>query len=409
MRAENIEIHTKSITDELPNCIFTGIGTAINQLYDENGTTAGLQHISYDNSFQCQQSDRMSLYVICSGNGFSKYAKEKLVAEILFGQLNDNTHEDVKDVLRQAFSSLERDYLNWIDECLTQQVQNMDQIRNSNEEATLQSFAEQNTVYGIHIALAFIYNYKLYTCNVGKCRVILCKTDSSNVLRAVQMSAGCEINQETTTYGCESILSRLEIVGPIPLDDSHRFLVMMSSGLCKALQEVHNHEEQNVNRELVQSIVHCFRIKPSLGIVAQSVIEKIMSQHLAHHMQRTNNTSFKSRPDMTLMIRNFNYPMPNGIQFTPPLPPPNKVTFNPVNREHALTNTTMTTSSEHTSNLDTTNSNYTSGSTATNSSNRSEFFDINVRINPYIDFSDYYKNIEVAKKKGTLPKTIRFN
>lgn len=112
----------------------------------------------------------------------------------------------------------------------------------------------------------------------------------------------------------ESILSRLEIVGPIPLDDSHRFLVMMSSGLCKALQEVHNHEEQNVNRELVQSIVHCFRIKPSLTIVAQSVVEKIMSQHLAHYMQRANNSSFKCRPDMTLMIRNFNFPMPNEIR-----------------------------------------------------------------------------------------------
>lgn len=41
-------------------------------------------------------------------------------------------------VCRQAFSSLERDYLNWIDECVTQQVQNMEQLRNSNEEATLQ-------------------------------------------------------------------------------------------------------------------------------------------------------------------------------------------------------------------------------------------------------------------------------
>lgn len=124
-------------------------------------------------------------------------------------------------------------------------------------------------------------------------------------------------------YNCsESILSRLEIVGPIPLDDSHRFLVLMSSGLCKALQEVHNNEEQNINRELVQSIVHCFRIKPTLGVVAQSVVEKIMSQHLAHYMQRTNDLQFRNRPDMTLMIRNFNYPMPNEIR-----PQQNKVEY----------------------------------------------------------------------------------
>lgn len=59
MRAENIETHTKSLTDELPVCSSTGTGIVTNQFYDENGTTAGEQDISYDNSFQCQQSDRM--------------------------------------------------------------------------------------------------------------------------------------------------------------------------------------------------------------------------------------------------------------------------------------------------------------------------------------------------------------
>lgn len=61
----------------------------------------------------------------------------------------------------------------------------------------LQLFAEKQTVFGIHIALALIYNSKLYTCNVGRCRIILCKTDDSNVLRAVQMSAVSE-NFDTT-------------------------------------------------------------------------------------------------------------------------------------------------------------------------------------------------------------------
>lgn len=59
MRAENIDAHTKSLTDGLPVCNCTGTGSASNQLYDENGTTVGEHHISYDNSFQCQQSDRM--------------------------------------------------------------------------------------------------------------------------------------------------------------------------------------------------------------------------------------------------------------------------------------------------------------------------------------------------------------
>lgn len=91
----------------------------------------------------------------------------------------------------------------------------------------------------------------------------------------------------------------------------------MSSGLCRALKDIHNNEDQNINRELIQSIVHCFRIKSSINVVAQSVVEKIMSQHLAHYMQQTNNEKFKIRPDMTVMIRNFNYPIPNEILSTP--------------------------------------------------------------------------------------------
>lgn len=36
---------------------------------------------------------------------------------------------------RQAFASLERDYLSWIDECLTQQVQNMNMNMNQNRNS----------------------------------------------------------------------------------------------------------------------------------------------------------------------------------------------------------------------------------------------------------------------------------
>lgn len=41
-----------------------------------------------------------SLYIICSGNKFSDFAKEKLVAEILFGNFNESSPDDVKGVLR---------------------------------------------------------------------------------------------------------------------------------------------------------------------------------------------------------------------------------------------------------------------------------------------------------------------
>lgn len=164
---------------------------------------------------------------------------------------------------------------------------------------------------GIHIAVALIYNSKLYTCNVGQCRIILCKTDNNNVLRAVQMSADYDNTANTNNSIGETILSRsLEIVGPIPLNETHRFLVLMSFGLCKTLDKVYN-DENNINRELIQAIVQQFRVQPSLAAVAQTVIERIVSQHYTNYVEHNGDRQINGRADLTLMIRNFNFSLPN--------------------------------------------------------------------------------------------------
>lgn len=85
-----------------------------------------------------------------------------------------------------------------------------------------------------------------------------------------------------------------------------------------------------------------------------------------------------------------------------------QVTFNPINREHLLSNNTYS-STDQSGNNDTTNSIYTSSSSTTSNSNQSEFFDKNTRIHPYVDFSEFYQNIEVARNNGTLPSILQFN
>lgn len=44
--------------------------------------------------------------------------------------------------------------------------------------------------------LALIYNSKLYICNIGNCRALLCKTDENNVLRVIQLSVDHNISNE---------------------------------------------------------------------------------------------------------------------------------------------------------------------------------------------------------------------
>lgn len=74
------------------------------------------------------------LYAICSGeNGHevAEFAIQKITAEILFGQLNGCTTEGVKDVLRQAFVSVEKDHLNSIDKFLAEKTELQCQIPES--------------------------------------------------------------------------------------------------------------------------------------------------------------------------------------------------------------------------------------------------------------------------------------
>lgn len=165
-------------------------------------------------------------------------------------------------------------------------------------------------------------------------------------------------------------------------------------------------------------------------------MEKIASQHFALYLNSLQESPFKCRSDATLMVRNFNFPMPNAIQV-----PRNRinvskmecisiflitltvkcirlyclthinciqVTFNPIDKEHFLTNSTYSTSNQSYS-ADTSNSCYTNSSTTTSSSMQSELFEQNSRITPYVNFIDYYKNVEFAKKNGTLPSAIQFD
>lgn len=114
------------------------------------------------------------------------------------------------------------------------------------------------------------------------------------------------------------------------------------------MDEIHSMDTNIVNREIVQIVVQqvclvdrivdlftwltlvwCisyvilgiahfyifqFRQKSSLKIIAQSVVEKIASQHFALYLNAVQESPFKSRPDSTVMVRNFNYPMPNALQ-----------------------------------------------------------------------------------------------
>lgn len=158
--------------------------------------------------------------------------------------------------------------------------------------------------------------------------------------------AGYKDSSYLSGASSEPVISQPEIVGPIAVDESCRFLVLMSGGLCKTLRDIYSNETSIVNREIVQMIVEqvshtahfpldnwigmynylChlnfffflsgkqFRTQSTLSGVSQSAIHKIVQLHHDTYMRQVEEAAFQSREDITLLVRNFNFPMPNAIQ-----------------------------------------------------------------------------------------------
>lgn len=211
---------------------------------------------------------------------------------------------------------------------------------------------------GCSVVLALIYNSKLYIMNIGNCKALLCKNDSHNVLRVVQLSvdhnlcnndeaerlkklgldvqalsqaplsstrcignylgkAGYKDCEFLSGASSEPITSQPEIVGGFPIDESCRFLILMSSGMCNALNDIYDGDSLQVNKEIVQMTVEQFRMQSTLAGVAQSVVHKAVQLHHDTYMQKTQHMeddTIGAREDLTLQVRNFNFPMPNAIQ-----------------------------------------------------------------------------------------------
>lgn len=282
----------------------------------------------------------------------------------------------------------------------------LDELNKINQELTV----------GASVVIALIYKKKLYIANLGNSRALLCKNDDNNVLRVTQWSVDHDLsnpdeesrfkslgldvkalkkNNAVHATRCignymgkggykdstflssatsEPIITVPEIVGPIEINDSTRFLILMSKGLCKTLADIFDLESSLVNQKCIQITVEHFRSQTSLMGVAQSVVNKINLQHYEKFMEEKIK-ALSSREDMTLLIRNFNYPIPNGK------------------------NQTQRGSATISSMGDTMNS-------TINSEYRTRFDE---KIKPYVDFSDYYQKVEDAKRNGTLPKGIEFD
>lgn len=282
---------------------------------------------------------------------------------------------------------------------------------------------------GSSVLIALITNKKLYIANLGICRALLIKNDTANnVLRVIQITTDHNLNNEdellrlcelgldpqslrgeisstrcignymgkggfkdseflSQSFG-EPLSSNPEIIGPVSLDDQCRFLLLLSGGLCKVLTQLFSDDLTIVNKEIVSIVVQQFNRQSTLVGVAQSVINQISQLHHDLYMKTKVSGAdyqFNSRDDMTLLIRNFSFQMPNSIE-----------------NSRQSTITSNVTGSQYD-----TNTSYSSTNTSVNYN--SSFNNTERKTKPYVSFKEYFDNVEIARKEGKLPNNIEFD
>lgn len=465
---------TYSWTDDLPVCRESGVGFSTNQIYREDGCRQE-EHPFEDRSFHCRVDDNTFLYGVFDGHEgvqAATFALQRMAAEILLGQLSGKTSdEEIKEVLRQAFFAVEKGYLDSMDDWLAERTSLQYEIPSdmSSYEAYRKfphlvdklNALNCELSAGTTAVVALVYRGRLYVANVGDSRALLCRTDTNGVLRVMQLSVDHDLrnedellrlsqlgldvekfrqgsrlgNQENTRClgNClvkgaykefdelesatqEPVIADPEIHGGINLDESCRFLLLMSDGLYKSLEEATRTDQ--VNKDIAQMTVEQFRVQSTLTGVAQAVVDKIVRIHHDVYMSDTTNgkcTVGGKRDDITLLVRNFNFPLPNALNS-----PTNAVVrFNPIvttvatllwsgGEENSTIENSLTDRSATNSTSDPNNDTSTSDSSSNLFSDRPKPLDRNRRIDAYVDFSDYFDKVVKARSEGTLPLNIEF-
>ncbi|XP_012590573.1 PREDICTED: TGF-beta-activated kinase 1 and MAP3K7-binding protein 1 [Condylura cristata] len=360
-----------SWTDDLPLCHLSGVGSASNRSYSADGKGTE-SHPPEDSWLKFRSDNNCFLYGVFNGydgNRVTDFVAQRLSAELLLGQLSaEHSEADVRRVLQQAFDVVERSFLESIDDALAEKANLQSQLPEGVPQHQLPpqyqkilerlKVLERETSGGAMAVVAVLLNNKLYVANVGTNRALLCKSTvdglqvtqlnvdhtSENedelfrlsqlgefpcrgqgaVARARDQPAGRASSATSggvwTRLGLsvpafpasaaksKPITAEPEIHGAQPLDGVTGFLVLMSEGLYKALEAAHGPGQ--ANQEIAAMIDTEFAKQTSLDAVAQAVVDRVKRIHGDTFASGGERAKFCPRhEDMTLLVRNFGYPL----------------------------------------------------------------------------------------------------
>ncbi|XP_030064323.1 TGF-beta-activated kinase 1 and MAP3K7-binding protein 1 isoform X3 [Microcaecilia unicolor] len=357
-----------SWTDDLPLCQLSGVGTATNCTYNSD-IKGKEEHPLEDNWLKFSRSENnVFLYGVFNGyDGIraTSFVGQRLSAELLLGQLNpEHSDADVRRILLQGVPHHQ----------LSSQYSKILEKLNT---------IEREVSGGAMAIIALILNDRLYIANVGTNRALLCKStvdglqvtqlnvdhtteNEDELFRLSQLGldtgkikqVGVIGGQESTRcigdykvkYGfsdiellsaakSKPIIAEPEIHGVQPLDGVTGFLVLMSEGLYKALECAHGPGQ--ANQEIAAMVATEFAKQTALDAVAQAVVDRVKRIHRDTFASGGERSQFcVKHEDMTLLIRNFGYPL--GEMSQPNLTPTSGGRIYPVSVPYSTQSTSKT-------------------------------------------------------------------
>lgn len=362
----------ESWTDALPTCQHSAIGSHQNQTYRSDGSrTSSRESEDFFFHFRTEGS-RTYLYAIFDGydgKRVASFAHQRLPAELLLGQLEGQSEDTrIKAILRQAILTVERSYFETIDSILAERTalsmslpEGFDQFvplppLTGQEEINRLRVIDAKLKGGTALIVALLHHEKLYVANVGDSRALLCTRNEDGPLEVVQVSVDHSLrnddevlrleqlglatntfqgeplfgdSQATRTIGNfsvkggyreqaelrnaskEPVIADPDIIGGLPVNRRVGFLVMYTHGLWQALEAATGTTQ--VDRDIALMVEKEFSQQNHLSSVAQAVVDTVVRMHHGAYMNGGKQKQLKRREDITVIVRNFNFPLGQSL------------------------------------------------------------------------------------------------
>lgn len=167
-------------------CNNEGVGSCWNEVFKKDGRRQQM-HEFEDRSFRFHQEEsNLCVYGVFDGfqgSHVADYIMKRLPAELVLGQIvPDSPDDQIKDHIKQAFVSIDKEYFDSIGEKLAARMVMRSEVKQAEKNCQL-SEIEHLVSSGCSATIGVVVENKIFIANIGDCQAFLCYSNHDQVIR----------------------------------------------------------------------------------------------------------------------------------------------------------------------------------------------------------------------------------